>query len=501
MKLKRMTLVAAAAMVGPTLLAATPAMAADQPAATVPDAAPKEAAAPAAAPGPETKPEAKPAPETAPVTPVAPAVAQPAAQAAAPAPAPVAPAPAPAPAAEKVAEVKNAPADSILMGPDVTVSGIPDGGFKADGSWTPLTVKVDNSANIEVTNYTPRITLSQDEGKLKADQVKVEYLATDAAGNKSWKPASFIGGYNDHYFAFGLGTKPSVARESVSTIDVRISFAADTAVVPFQLSSEGLSIRSDGGNAWSGSTWYETSIAGAKANPTNPVLLDGPSLSLNGVPAGGFKAGGDWQELTLHVDNTGKQSLERFSLAFVVARPDFDKLAPKHIEAEVYGPNGWQRVHHVYSDAGVVYFLIGDTHPIAAGQVTDVKLRVRFTKDAPLGDIVLRPAGGAEDDFGSGENHVYVQSPSQGRLSTIVAADTNTGDTNQPKPNGGAQPISQTGTGTGTGTQTGGQTGGQLAETGSSPATTWAIGGAGVALTLGAALVAGTGRHRRRTTA
>ncbi|WP_405491717.1 hypothetical protein [Streptomyces sp. NBC_00096] len=509
MQFKRIAAVAAAAVVGPTVLMTTPAMADEQqqPAVSVPDAAPKDDAAPAADPTPATTPtttpQTGPTPGTGPVTPpvtppvtqpVTPPVTQPGTPATGPATTPPAPVtPAPAPAAEKPAEAKDTPGDSILMGPDVTIAGIPKAGFKADGSWTALTVEVDNSANTEVTDYTPRITFTQEQGKLKPGQIKVERLVTDAAGNKSWKPADFIGGYNSNYFTYGLGKKASVARESVYTIDVRISFAADTPVVPFKLDSDGLSIRPDGGNAWSGATWYETSIAGAIAYPDT---VEGPSLSLTGVSTEGYKAGGDWREVGIHVDNTGKPALKKFGMALAVERLDFSQLQPEHIQVEAYGHNGWQAVKHSYSDTGLVFFDLG-LGPISSGETTDVKLRIRFTKDAPLGDIRLRPAGGAEDDLGSGDHHVWVVSPAKARLTKVLAADPATGGTgnqgNDPAPNGGSKPIDGTGTGN--------RPGGQLAETGSSPASTWALGTGGVALTLGAALVAGTGRHRRRTTA
>ncbi|CAM5679224.1 hypothetical protein SAVIM338S_07277 [Streptomyces avidinii] len=469
MQFKRIAAVAAAAVVGPAVFMTTPAVADEQqPAVSVPDSAPKGDAAA----GDEPASGAAPA---------APGGGQ------------------PAPAGGKTAEAKEAAADSILMGPDVTVAGIPKGGFKADGGWTPLTVKVDNSAHIEVVNYTPRISLSQSEGKLKAGQVKVERLVADAAGNTSWKLADAIDG-----LTYGLGEKASVARESVYTIDVRISFTADTAAVPFKLDSAGLSIRADGGRAWSPTTWYETGIAGATADPGDTVFVDGPSLSLTGVPAGGFEAGGDWGEVGLHVDNSGKQTLDNFVLAFAVDRPDFSRLGPEHLELELYGKNGWEPVKYSYHEHETVYFELG-TSPIAAGQGQDVKLRIRFAKDAPLGDIVLRPAGGGADDLGSDGQHVWVYSPAQGRLSRIVAATPagpatggTTGTGNQHAPNGGSVPIGNAGTAA---TGQGAQTGGELAATGSDPATAWALGGAGVALAMGAALVAGTGRHRRRTTA
>ncbi|MGW6689615.1 hypothetical protein [Streptomyces sp. NPDC054961] len=519
MQFKRIAAVAAAAVVGPTVLMTTPAMADEQhqPAVSVPDTAPKDDAAPGAEPTPETHPatEHAPAPETAPAAPAAPVtpvtpVTPPVAQPEAPAPAPVSPAPAAGETAK--AETPSVLSDSILLGPDVTVAGIPKAGFTPDGSWTPLTVTVDNSAHTEVKNYTPRLTFTQEQGKLKPGQIKVERLVTDAGGHTSWKAADFFGGDNDHYFTYGLGSNPSVARESVYTIDVRISFAAETAVVPFKLASDGLSIRADGGRAWTGTTWYETNIVGATADPSAPEIVDGPSLSLTGLPAEGFRAGGRWQEIGLHVDNTGKQALERFSLAFAAETPDFSPLRHEVVQVELYGKNGWAPVGYSYADGVLVYFDLG-TGPIAAGEIHDVKLRVRFTKDAPLGDIRLRPAGGAEDDLGSGEHHVYVISPAKARLTKILEAGPVTDEGNDPAPNGGSKPITDAGTGTGTGTGsgtgtatgtgtgTGTQTGGQLAATGSDPASTWALGGAGVALAMGAALVAGTGRHRRRATA
>ncbi|WP_371617293.1 hypothetical protein [Streptomyces sp. NBC_00454] len=478
MKLKRMTLVAAAAMVGPTLLAATPAMADDQPAVTVPDAAPKDDAAPVADPAPETAPVAP----AVPVVPVVPVVEQPAAQA----PAPVTPAPAAGKPAEvaPAAKAQNSPPDSMLMGPDVTVAGIPEDGFKAGGGWTPLTVTVDNSANIEVANLTPRISVGRAGGKLKAGHFKIEYLAPD----NSWKSAEWVNADEPSSMSdFSLGAPRTVPRDGGYTIQVRISFSADAPVVAFQMASDALSIRPDGGRAWASTTWYETSIAGAKADP-KLQFKEGPTLTLNGVPTDGFKVGGDWQNLNLHLDNSGKPAVDGFDLGLLVARPDNASFKPSHIQVEMYGQNGWQPIETQDGEAPypLLAFGISDGR-ITAGQVSDIRLRVRFTTAATLGDVVLQAIGMGPYNQ---KEHSYVRSTSAGHLTQILPADAATGNTgNQPAPNGGAKPISDTTT----------QTGGELAATGSSPATTWALGGAGVALAMGAALVAGTGRRRRPT--
>ncbi|OII64718.1 MULTISPECIES: hypothetical protein [unclassified Streptomyces] len=68
---------------------------------------------------------------------------------------------------------------------------------------------------------------------------------------------------------------------------------------------------------------------------------------------------------------------------------------------------------------------------------------------------------------------------------------------NDPKPaGGGTTQVTHTGTTT---TATPTATGGELAETGADAATSWAVGGAALTLAMGGAFVAGTGRHRRRT--
>ncbi|MFI7178701.1 hypothetical protein [Streptomyces spororaveus] len=510
MKIKRIAAVAAAAVVGPVLLT-TPAMAEEQkqPAVTVPDAEPKgdtasaqaQAPAPAPAAG-ETAKAEKPTAASTPAEPPAgePAVAPPAVPQPPAAQTPATPAAgtpvkdAPATPAEDTDEVP--PPTGILMGPEVSVRGIPQTGFKADGSWTRLTLQVDNSGHIAVPDYTPELSVMQWDGKIKASQVKVEQRVTAGDGTVSWQPAKLV-----HGPQFGPGlvyrfaTKASVAADAVYGIDVRISFAADTPVVPFDLTSDGTSRTGDKISA-SPSTWYNTSIAGATPNHDQPVVTEGPELTIGGLP-NGLAVGGAWQDLTIHVDNSGKPALDDFHLYFSLARPDWVPTKGEQLEVEVYGKNGWERADLGYSDGYyVVNHLAGGAIP--AGKSFDVKLRIRFTADTPLGFAQFR-ASGTVLEIGSN-----IQSSSRPVLVKIQAAGSNTG--NQPNPNGGTTtPISDTGntgntgnTGTGTpGTTT--QAGGELAATGADAAASWALGGAGVALAMGAALVAGTGRRRRTT--
>lgn len=578
MQFKRMAAVVAAAVAGPTVLMAAPAMAAEQPAVIVPDAIPKDEAAagpqeqeqkraesgaeagPAAEPedeagagtghqaGPKDAAEADagpraqaaPATETTTETTATPAaVAAPAAAGGA----------ASAEATEAAEGEQDTETGRILMGPEVTVQGIPKDGFKADGSWTPLTVTVDNSGHVAVPDYTPVLGILQGGGKFTASQIKVEHRVTDGAGNQTWQPAGPVpAGEAGSGFGYALGTAASVPVGTVYGIDVRVSFAADTPVVAFDLTSDG---RSSVGNTTSSSptSSYETRIAGAPGGDEDPVFTEGPALTVNGVPES-VEAGGDWTGLSVRVDNTGKSELKSFNLGLVVARPDFVPMESSQIAVEVYrtgedGQPGWHPV--VIQSAEDGYFFAADLAggPVAAGQSFDVQVRIRFSAGTPTGSVSFFAWGTSQVDAETPAP--WANSRSKPRLTTLRIADANPGgetpgdetpggetpgggtpggetpgggapgsgtpgapntgggNGNQPNPNGSATPIPHTGGGTGgtngstTGTGTG-TDGAELAATGADPASSWALGGAGAALVMGAALVAGTGRHRRRRT-
>ncbi|GLX40222.1 hypothetical protein Sros01_62950 [Streptomyces roseochromogenus] len=377
MKLKRMAVVAAAAVVGPTVLMATPAMADEvqNPAITTPDAAPAaDAAAKPAAEAPATPAEAaKPAAET---------------------PAPAAETPAAKPAAE-----------------------------------TPATPAADAAKPAAETPAVP---------------------ASDAA-------------------------KPAADAKPAAQTPAPAAKAADSA------------------DAKDAAKW----------------VADGPKLAIKDLPSS-FKAGGGWQEFTIEVDNTGGKDQKDYALG-VDLLTRTTKFKEGYIALEVYLPNedgtwGWVPVESHGSDG--VFTLDFGHDAIAKDEKFSLKLHLKFSKDAPSTDIAVAPVGWSNVE---GEE---IFSESDFALSTITHAGSNNGGNNGggntggnhtgggTKPNGGTSttPIVDHNTGTGTGTGTTGTTtnaGGQLAETGTDAATTWALGAGGVALAMGAALVAGNGRRRR----
>ncbi|MGW8503411.1 hypothetical protein [Streptomyces sp. CLCI03] len=650
MQFKRMAVVAAAAVAGQTLLMAAPAMAEEHPAVTAPDVVPEDTAGPsddAQAPAkektkqekaeekaeqtPAKQPEKKPAEkaggpaaektqaeDTDAQQPAVQAVAAPAAPdapAVPAAPEAAAQTPAQAAAPETLEADEDTGSDRILMGPEVTVQGIPAAGFKADGSWTPLTVTVDNSGHVAVDEYTPMLGVSQAAGQFAPAHINVEYSTaggpwTAAAPVQSAAPT----------LGYALGGAAAIPAGQIRTIDVRISFAADTPVVPFDLTADGTG-RVGTSTGSSPTSSYATRITGAPGGDEDPVRVEGPALTVSGLPES-VRAGGDWTELSVRVDNAGKAELAAFDLGLVLARPDFVSMQVSQITVEVLRPAAdglpaaWQSVEITSDEDG--YFFAGGLvrGPIGAGAAFDVPVRVRFAADAPTGSVsffawgtsqvdaetpppwagsrstrrlttLLEPAPGpggetpgggtpggetpgggtpggetpgggtpggetpgggtpggetpgggtpggetpgggtpgggtpgggtpggespgggtpgggtpgggtpgGETPGGEAPSGETPGSGTPGGQTPASSTPPGTPGGNGPVPNGGTSttPINS---GSNTGT-TATPSGSALAATGADPATSWALNGAGVALAMGAALVAGTGRRRR----
>ncbi|MGW7101091.1 hypothetical protein [Streptomyces sp. NPDC054838] len=227
----------------------------------------------------------------------------------------------------------------------------------------------------------------------------------------------------------------------------------------------------------------------------------GPELGLNGVP-GTFKAGGEWTDFTLAVDNSQGKAQESYVLVLAVAHQRA-ALEAGDARVQVRFAGQWHDVA-IEDEGGVLVALLTDDLNIPKGAF-GLEVRVKFGAGAPAGDIAIAAAGGSNADDGVFSDTVWTEAK-------IVKGGTGNGgghdNGNVPKPNGGSNttPIGDDSTHSGgagttgnTGTTGNGQTGGRLAETGTDAATTWALGAGGVALAMGAALVAGTGRRRRTT--
>ncbi|WP_314247822.1 hypothetical protein [Streptomyces sp. DSM 40907] len=475
MQFKRMAVVAAAAMAGQTLLIAAPAVAEEHPAATAPDVVPADTAGPAdEAAAQEQAGEKEQAEDTGPQQPAAQAVAAPAVPETPKTPeTPTVPAasgaqpqtqPQTQPQAQAQTQALPAAAedeqdtgsDRILVGPEVTVQGIPADGFKADGSWTPLTVTVDNSGHVAVADYTPMLGVSQAAGQFGPAHIKVEYRTaggpwTAAAPVQTAAPT----------LGYALGSATAVPVGQVRTIDVRISFAADTPVVPFDLTADGTG-RVGTATGSSPTSSYATRIAGAPGGDEDPLFTEGPALTVSGVPES-VRAGGDWTDLSVRVDNTGKGDLAAFDLGLVLARPDFVSMQVSQISVEVLRPAAdgqpaaWQAVEITSDEEG--YFFAGGLvrGPIGAGAAFDVPVRVRFSADAPTGSVSFFAWGTSQVDAETPPP--WAGSRSKRQLTTLLApATTPGGETPGGETPGGGTPGGGT---PGTETPGGGTPGGE----------------------------------------
>ncbi|MER5733768.1 hypothetical protein ABT084_36490 [Streptomyces sp. NPDC002138] len=239
---------------------------------------------------------------------------------------------------------------------------------------------------------------------------------------------------------------------------------------------------------------------GTGLDDEDDVAATGPKLGLKGVPSA-FKAGGEWTGFKVTVDNDGKAQ-KSYVLVLAVA-DEHAKLKGKDVQVQVLVGGAWHNTE-IVSEDGTPVALLTDDISLPKG-ATELSVRVRFGANAPAGEILFAVSGGSNTDEDTWSDTAIEYS----KITRSTTGGGNTGgnqgngngntggNTNNPKPDGGTTtPVVDHTTNTGTGT---GTTGGQLAETGADAATTWAVGGAGVALAMGAALVAGTGRRRRPT--
>ncbi|MEU8777073.1 hypothetical protein [Streptomyces sp. NPDC048606] len=482
LKIQRIAVVAAAAVVGPTVLMTTPAMADEvqNPAVTTPDTAPKEDAAPAAgqdaqAPKEQAKPEAGKG-QTGQAKPDAPKTDAPKTTEAAKDQA--------KPGAGAAKDQKAAKA------PTTTLTGLP-GAFKAGADWREFSLHVDNSGRPAANDYSLELVLwTLDTFGWEAGDIQAEVYAPNAAGTWGWHKVEAYG--SEEVYSFSVADV-DIEADEVFDLKLRMKFAQDTPTSRFSLSTT-----AQGGSA--DRVRYES-----KVTPAKETAQLGPKVELKGVPKTGFTADGTWKPLTLSVDNTGKGAYDRYNFEMFFGNPA-NKLKAKHLQVEVWDGKNWVAGKPLDLDTAGIEF----ERAIARNAKLDIQLRVKVAPDAPQGKAFFVVDAGYDSDIMSPLIFSYTSIEAPGNH-TGGGGQTDGGQTgggqtggntgNQPKPDGGTTttPIVNPGTGTtGTGTTTGG---GQLATTGSDPATTWALGGAGVALAMGAALVAGTGKRRRRTTA
>nr|WSX51657.1 hypothetical protein OG409_23660 [Streptomyces sp. NBC_00974] len=376
--------------------------------------------------------------------------------------------------------------EQTAKGPKLSLEGLPHESFRAgDRNARTLTLRVDNRDRASTGEYHVGVQLVPQAGeRFRADQVEVEFLATNTAGQSYWHPVE-VTEEDGALKIFGFEDEYAAGEQRDLVFSVRFKEDTPSAVVALNLRGAG---NPHNGGAVSDLATYYTSVDGT--DETKQV--DGPRMTLAAIPAAGFQAGADWQNFTLNLDNTGKAGVGKFVVVAHLGRnpAEYEQIRASQVQLQALGSDGWYDVDVHASDGSLEAVL--DALSLKPGAKASVDLRIRFTRDTTPGPFQLSFRGEGRNDA----PHETARSWT-GAATTITAAATGTGNT--PKPDGGVKPVVDKGGHGNTGNQNTAPAGGQLAETGADAATSWALGAGGVALAMGAALVAGTGRRRRPT--
>lgn len=509
MNLKRMAVVAAAAVAGPTVLMATPAMADEvkNPAVSTPDAEPKGDPAPEAESPAQATADAEPtgdaaveAKSPAPTTPVTETKGDAAAEVKSPAPA----TPATEPKGDTAAE------DAAVSGPELTLLGLPEEGFKAD-RYSKFVLHVDNKGKKALSSYDLQLRFSGTDHPLKGTHLRVETIYAGV-----WKDAPLVSGPGEQTSVFDLLSGLPVAQDQTLDIPIGIYVSNQSGAMP-------LRIEATGTNRASVTSQTPTYMSKIFREEWPETAQSAPKLSLDGLPRNGFEAGDrNWRELKLKVDNSGRSRITEFNVNLDLISQGVTDIRPNQMQVEILettgtGQTAWRPVKPSNYPGSVTIFHSREDYQ--AGEQREIALRVKFNVDTPETPFSLNLTGYAHPHEGGPVARMatyyssVAASPRAGEVEGGSGSGTGTGNGgqsgggntgNQPRPDGGGvAPVVHQGGGTGAG-QSGGATstgraGGQLAATGADPATSWALGGAGLAVALGAALVAGTGKRRRPT--
>nr|WSX53704.1 hypothetical protein OG409_35165 [Streptomyces sp. NBC_00974] len=374
--------------------------------------------------------------------------------------------------------------------PKLSLTGLPDKGFKAGSDWSEFSLHVDNAGRRGVDDYSLEMIMwTLDTMDFEDGDAQLEVYAPDAGGAWGWHKIDAYG--SEEVWSFSLA-EVDIEQNEVFDLKLRMKFAKDAPATRLSLDTT-----ADGGAA--PRVNHRTTLTAADQQAER----QGPKLGLDGLPQGGFVAGGDWQQLALHVDNSGKEAIDKYNFVFFLFPDGKDVLRAKHFDIEAWNGTAWVPLEK--DSLGEVPGAIFD-RAVGKNAKFDIQLRVRATADTPDSPILVILYGDSNDSAHPVESdmvvkHTSVHGASTGGGSgtdngtgTGTGSGTGTGNNggNQPAPDGGAKPVDTT-------TPTTGTAGGRLAQTGADPAASWALGASGVALAMGAALVAGTGRRRRPT--
>ncbi|WP_320781382.1 hypothetical protein [Streptomyces sp. CRN 30] len=293
----------------------------------------------------------------------------------------------------------------FTQGPDIWMDSSVPTRFEPGGELQELTVLVDNGDRAPVSGYVPAIGISDETGALKASHITAEVQGPDG----EWHRAELRLDRGPGAFEIELGSYDMGSGEGYF-LSARLGFTSDAPHVPIEVYVTGEGSNADG-DVVSVANWYPSAVGDVApgdggGDEDGPIYLEGAKMTLEGVPASGFVAGADWTELTMHVDNTGLIAVDEpgYSVGVNITRAlgVGDWLEASQIKFEVYGPdeNGVEGWHPSEADGDEeLHGVFVGRLPLAADEKTEVKLRMRFTEDAAPGPLSLHMVGwGSHED-------------------------------------------------------------------------------------------------------
>lgn len=312
---------------------------------------------------------------------------------------------------------------SFIEGPEIWMrdSSVPTR-FEPGGDPQEMTVLVNTWDRASVSGYVPVFGISEETGALQASHITAQVQGSDGR----WRRAALHNELGYGFFEFELGSY-DIASDEDMYLNVRIGFTSDAPHVPIELYVTGQGGNEDG-DVVSAANWYRSAIGDyvpGDGGEDGPAYLEGAKMALDGVPASGFIAGADWTELTMGIDNTGLEAADEYGYAVGLnitrALVGSDWLEASQIQFEAYGPdeNGAEGWHPVEVDGSEeihsVYFgrLFLD-----ADEKTEIKLRVRFTEDAAPGPLSLHTVGSTFHE----DTNTYFTSETMTYRTKLVAA-------------------------------------------------------------------------------
>ncbi|MET9470389.1 hypothetical protein ABZY44_37505 [Streptomyces sp. NPDC006544] len=342
--------------------------------------------------------------------------------------------------ASKVTHAQTGDGDGTTAGaPQLSLDGLPAKGFTAGADWSAFSLHVDNTGRRAVDDYSLEMVLwTLDTLGFEDGDAQLEVYAPDAAGTWGWHKVDAYG--SEEAWSFSLA-EVDIEQNEVFDLKLRMKFAKDAPATRLSLDTT-----AEGGSAPRAKHGTTLTAADQQAE------RQGPKLGLDGLPQAGFTAGGDWQQLALHVDNSGKEAIDKYTFVFFLFPDGKNVLKAKHFDIEAWNGTAWVPLAKdpLGQEPGAIFHWA-----VGKNAKFDIQLRVRAAADTPDSPILAILYGDSNGSAHPVESDMVVKHTSVHGAATGGGSGTGSGSGsgtgtgsgtgnnggNQPAPDGGAEPV------------------------------------------------------------